>query len=74
MEANLVREPKRFFTPAEAVRHCHDNHGLTTVTETTIKKAAYLGDRPLKRTKIGGRIYYELSDIEAWLDSCKVTD
>lgn len=39
------------------------------VSSSTVKKAAYYGDKPLKRTKIGGRVYFARRDIEAWLDS-----
>jgi hypothetical protein len=44
------------------------------VTAKTLKTAAYYGSRPLKRTKIGNRVYFALSDIENWIASCKVPD
>ncbi len=66
-------EGERFYTPVEAVAVAHQL-GLTNVTAKTLKTAAYYGDRPLKRTKIGGRVYFALSDIENWIAGCKVSD
>jgi hypothetical protein len=66
-------EGERFFTPAEAVAEAH-RLGLRNVTAKTLKTAAYYGDRPLKRTKIGNRVYFALSDIENWITGCKVPD
>jgi hypothetical protein len=66
-------EGERFYTPTEAVAVAHQL-GLTNVTPKTLKTAAYYGSRPLKRTKIGGRVYFALSDIEAWITSCKVSE
>ncbi|OBI11147.1 hypothetical protein A5712_10070 [Mycobacterium sp. E2327] len=65
-------EGERFYTPTEAVAVAHQL-GLTNVTPKTLKTAAYYGRRPLKRTKIGNRVYFALSDIEAWISSCKVS-
>jgi len=47
--------------------------GLVTVTASTVKKAAYCGDKPLQRTKIGGRVYFSRDAIETWVASCAVT-
>ncbi|WP_166906173.1 helix-turn-helix domain-containing protein [Mycobacterium sp. DL440] len=66
-------EGERFYTPEEAVAVAHQL-GLINVTEKTLKTAAYYGERPLKRSKIGGRVYFAQSDIEAWISGCKVQD
>lgn len=66
-------EGERFYTPTQAVVIAHQL-GLTNVTPKTLKTAAYYGSRPLKRTKIGGRVYFALSDIEGWIASCKVSE
>lgn len=42
-------------------------HGLTHITENSVITAAYVGNKPLKRTKINGRIYFAHNDVEAWL-------
>lgn len=63
-------EGERFYTPAETVAVARQM-GLTNVTAKTLKTAAYYGERPLKRTKIGGRVFFALSDIENWIASCK---
>jgi hypothetical protein len=64
---------ERFYTPAETVAVAHQL-GLKHVTLKVLKIAAYYGDRPLKRTKVGGRVYFALSDIENWIAGCKVAD
>jgi hypothetical protein len=66
-------EGEHFFTPTQTVAVAH-RLGLTNVTPKTLKTAAYYGDRPLKRTKIGNRVYFALSDIENWIAGCKVAD
>jgi hypothetical protein len=59
---------KEFYDLAETVLVSREL-GQVDVTFSTVKKAAYYGDRPLKRTKIGGRVYFSRQDIEAWLAS-----
>jgi hypothetical protein len=48
--------------------------GITRITENSVNAAAYHDDRPLKRTKIHGRIYHAHSDVEAWLAGERLDD
>lgn len=64
----VLSPDKRFYDPAETVLVAREL-GHVDVSSSTVKKAAYYGERPLKRTKIGGRVYFARSDIQAWLDS-----
>ncbi|OBF84239.1 hypothetical protein A5791_02365 [Mycobacterium sp. 852002-51163_SCH5372311] len=57
---------QQYYDRKGVVRLAHER-GLNHITENSVNAAAYHGDRPLKRTKIHGRIYYTLKDIEAWL-------
>jgi len=64
----VLTPDKQFYDPAETVRVSREL-GHVDVNSSIVKKAAYYGDRPLKRTKIGGRVYFAHSDTEAWLAS-----
>ncbi|AFC42294.1 hypothetical protein OCU_10750 [Mycobacterium intracellulare ATCC 13950] len=64
----MLTPDKQFYDSAETVLVAREL-GHVDVSSSTVKKAAYYGDRPLKRTKIGGRVYFARQDIEAWLDS-----
>jgi hypothetical protein len=64
----VLTPDKQFYDPAETVLVSREL-GHVDVTSSSVKKAAYYGDRPLKRTKIGGRVYFARKDIEAWLAS-----
>jgi hypothetical protein len=56
------------------VAHLARERGLSHITENSVVAAAYHGDRPLKRTKIQGRVYYKIDDIEAWLSGQRLDD
>ncbi len=68
-----LRIDKQYFDATETALLAREM-GLKNVTERTVREAAYYRDRPLKRTKIGGRVYFALSDIENWIAGCKVSD
>ncbi|OBF69636.1 hypothetical protein A5753_21370 [Mycobacterium sp. 852002-51971_SCH5477799-a] len=57
---------QQFYDRAEVVAIAHAR-GLKHITENSVITAAYEGSKPLKRTKINGRIYYARNDVEAWL-------
>jgi hypothetical protein len=59
---------KQFYDSAEAVLVAREL-GHVDVCSSTVKKAAYYGEKPLKRTKIGGRVFFTREDIETWLGS-----
>ncbi|KGI69593.1 DNA-binding protein [Mycolicibacterium rufum] len=59
---------EQFYDAAETMLEAH-RRGHVDVTESTVRKAAYYGARPLKRTKIGARAFFARGDIEAWLES-----
>lgn len=69
----ILRIDQQFFDATETARIAREM-GFKNVTERTIREAAYYGDRPLKRTKVGNRVYFALADIENWLAGCKVSD
>jgi hypothetical protein len=46
--------------------------GLTKVTEQTIVRATYYGTKKLRRTKIGGRVYWAESALDDWIASCSL--
>lgn len=58
---------EQFYDAAETVLEAR-KLGHLDVTSSTVRKAAYYGERPLKRTKIGGRVFFARGDIQAWLD------
>ena len=51
----------------EGVVRLARSRGLIHINENSVETAAYRGSRPLKKTKIAGRIYYSHSAVEAWL-------
>lgn len=57
----------QFYDSAETVIEAR-KLGHVDVTSATVRKAAYYGDKPLKRTKIGGRVFFAHQDILAWLE------
>ena len=57
---------EQYYTRAEVARIAQ-RRGLKYITENSVWTAAYYGDRPLKKTKINGRIYFAHSDVERWL-------
>lgn len=56
----------QFHTCAEVVAIAHAR-GIQHITENSVVTAAYRGSKPLKRTKVNGRVYYERKDVDAWL-------
>ncbi|MFN8229230.1 MAG: hypothetical protein U0R18_21200 [Mycobacterium sp.] len=56
----------RYYTEAETVAIAHER-GHVDITRNSVQKAAYDGDRPLVRTKIGNKVYYLDDDIDNWL-------
>jgi hypothetical protein len=69
----VLRIEQQYFDATETALIAREM-GLKKVSERTVREAAYYGDRPLKRTKIGNRVYFALSDIENWIAGCKVSD
>ncbi|MCV7100734.1 hypothetical protein [Mycobacterium palustre] len=64
---------QQFYDRAEVVAIAQAR-GLKHITENSVITAAYEGNRPLKRTKINGRIYYAHKDVEAWLAGDRLDD
>lgn len=50
----------------ETIQICHEA-GAKHVTRNSIIAAVYQGKRTLRRTKVGGRVYFRRSDIDKWL-------
>lgn len=69
--ASTIEENETYFTADEVVTYCHEKRNIKTVKPGTIRRATYEGDRPLRRTKIGGRVLYAQSDVDRWIASCK---
>lgn len=69
----ISTELRRYYDRAGVVELAHAQ-GLTHITEHSVATAAYKGDRPLRRTKVNGRVYYAHNDVEAWLSGNKVGD
>lgn len=63
---------QQFYDRTEVVAIAHAR-GLKHITENSVITAAYEGRKPLKRTKINGRIYYAHNDVEAWLAGDRVS-
>lgn len=63
-EMSTAAIEEEYLTYAKAVQYCH-GRGAVNVTEKTLKNYAYEGRRPLKRTKIAGRVYFARTDLEA---------
>lgn len=62
----MTAPTQQYYRRSEVVALAHER-GLTHITEHSVAAATYHNDRPLKRTKIHGRVYYSLTDIDAWL-------
>jgi hypothetical protein len=66
-QAETVPKSAQQYYDRRGVARLARERGLSHITENSVETAAYRRDKPLKRTKINGRIYYKLDDIEAWL-------
>lgn len=64
----MTAPTQEYFNRSEVVAIAHER-GLRHITENSVICAAYYGNRPLKKTKFGGRIYYTRKAIDAWLDT-----
>lgn len=62
----MTAPTQRFYDSAEVVAIAQ-GRGLKHITEGTVRVAAYQGHRPLKKTKVAGRIYFTQEAIDAWL-------
>jgi hypothetical protein len=69
----MTAPTEQFYDRAEVVKLAHER-GLKHITENSVVTAAYYGNKPLKRTKVNGRIYYARSDVEAWLAGDRLDD
>jgi hypothetical protein len=69
----LSTPTQQYYDRAGVVAFAHAR-GLRHITENSVNAAAYHGDRPLKRTKVHGRIYYAERDVEAWLSGDRLDD
>lgn len=58
--------PVQQYYDQKGVAQLARERGLHHITENSVINAAYRDGR-LKRTKVQGRIYYRLQDIEEWL-------
>lgn len=61
-----ITPTEQFYDCAEVVAIAHAR-GLKHITEGSVITAAYRGNRPLKKVKFSGRVYYSHSAVEAWL-------
>lgn len=61
-----VGPTEQFYDCAEVVAIANAR-GLKHVTENSVITAAYRGNRPLRKVKFSGRVYYPHSAVEAWL-------
>lgn len=59
--------PTQQFYDTDEVVAIARSRGLKHITKNSVVTAAYYGDRPLKRTKVNGRVYYAHDDVNAWL-------
>lgn len=66
--------PTQQFFDADEVVAIARSRGLKHITKNSVITAAYYGDRPLKRTKVNGRVYYAHNDVEAWLAGNRLDD
>ena len=62
----MTAPAQQYYDRAEVVAIARAR-GLKHITENSVITAAYEGNKPLKRTKINGRIYFARNDVEAWL-------
>lgn len=63
---------KQFYDRAEVVAIAHAR-GLKHITENSVITAAYKNHKPLKLTKVNGRVYYAHHDVEIWLAGDRVS-
>lgn len=63
---------KQFYDRAEVVAIAHAR-GLKHITENSVITAAYKKGKPLKLTKVNGRVYYAHHDVETWLAGDRVS-
>ncbi|MDO0975160.1 DNA-binding protein [Mycolicibacterium frederiksbergense] len=63
---------KQFYDRAEVVAIAHAR-GLKHITENSVVTASYKNHKPLKLTKVNGRVYYAHSDVETWLAGDRVS-
>jgi hypothetical protein len=61
-----VAPTEQFYDYAE-VAAIAQARGLKHITENSVITASYKGNRPLKKVKFNGRVYYSRSAVEAWL-------
>jgi hypothetical protein len=59
--------PTEHYYDREEVAAIAQARGFKHITRESVITAAYRGNRPLKKTKKNGRVYYAHSDVEAWL-------
>lgn len=62
-----VSAPVQQYYDRKGVARLARERGLSHITENSVSTAAYKGNKPLKLTKINGRVYFKIEDIEAWL-------
>lgn len=59
--------PVQQYYDRKGVARLARERGLSHITENSVSTAAYKGSKPLKLTKVNGRVYFKIEDIEAWL-------
>jgi hypothetical protein len=64
---------QQFYSRAEVVAIARAR-GLKHITENSVITAAYKGSKPLKMTKVNGRVYYAHRDVETWLAGDRLAD
>ncbi len=57
---------QRFFSESDAARYLG-------ISPRTLEKKRQTNDGPVHR-KFGRRVLYEISDLDAWADSCRATE
>lgn len=63
----MAVQTDQYHTADEVVAIAHEL-GVKHITKNGVYTAAYQGSKPLKKTKINGRIYFRRSDINKWLE------
>ncbi|ORJ63835.1 hypothetical protein B5M45_04670 [Mycobacterium simiae] len=59
-----------FFDRAGVVAYLHAK-GLKHMTERSVIRATYEGRKLLKCTRIGARVYWHRSDVDAWIEALR---
>lgn len=59
-----------FFDRNAVVAYLHGK-GLKHITERSVVRATYEGRKLLRCTRIGARVYWHRSDVDAWIDSLR---